>query len=233
MKNNYWLFWCFCPHWALLNSCLTRMRSSRRRSAPRILLGRMTLDEKIAQLECIWTDNKKKLFTDGKFDEKKAAQYYKDGLGFMARPNENLFPLKPEYHAAMHPRQAAELYNKIQHYFVEDPTGHTSCRSRRGRARSTQSGCHLLSHADWIQLFMGWRTGQRNFHHRRQGDTFRWGGSEGPGPVLDVVRDPRWGAPPKRWWAKTLISFRVSVGLPSRACRALANTSVRSMWVPR
>jgi beta-glucosidase len=157
------------------------------------LLGRMTLDEKIAQLECIWTDNKKKLFTDGKFDEKKAAQYYKDGLGFMARPNENLFPLKPEYHAAMHPRQAAELYNKIQHYFVE----------------KTRLGIPLVGHDEGVH---GQLSQDATCFPMPIGFSCSWdeelvneiftiaakeirskGGSEGLGPVLDVVRDPRWG----------------------------------------
>jgi beta-glucosidase len=157
------------------------------------LLHRMTTDEKIAQLQCIWTENKKKLFTDEKFDEKKATEYFKDGLGFMSRPNENLFPKKPAYHPALHPRQAAELYNQIQRYFVE----------------KTRLGIPLVAHDEGVHGHLS--RDATNFpvpialactwNEELIHDVFTItakeirskGGSEELGPVLDMVRDPRWG----------------------------------------
>src|SRR5574344_2317387 len=82
------------------------------------LIGRMTLDEKIMQLQCRWAD-KKKFFTNGDFDETKASPLLKNGLGEMARLNEDLGPNAKGYHATLHPRQAAELYNKVQRFFIE------------------------------------------------------------------------------------------------------------------
>lgn len=157
------------------------------------LLKRMTIDEKIAQLICIWTENKKKLFTNEEFDENKAAELFKDGLGFMSRPNENLFPPKPMHHPALHPREAAELYNKIQRYFVE----------------KTRLGIPLVAHDEGVHghlsqdatnfpmpiaLASSWN---EELIHEIFAVTAKEirskGGSEGLGPIVDMVRDPRWG----------------------------------------
>jgi beta-glucosidase len=157
------------------------------------LLRRMTVEEKIAQLQCIWTENKKKLFTNKRFDEKKVAEYFKDGIGFLSRPNENLFPEKPAYHPALHPRQAAELYNEIQRYFVE----------------KTRLGIPIVAHDEGVHGHLS--QDATNFpvpialacswDEELMYDIFTItakeirskGGSEGLGPVLDMVRDPRWG----------------------------------------
>lgn len=157
------------------------------------LLPRMTTEEKIAQLQCIWTEHKRKLFTNEKFDEKKAVEYFKDGLGFMSRPNENLFPGKPAHHPALHPRQSAELYNQIQRYFVE----------------KTRLGIPLAAHDEGVHGHLS--QDATNFpvpialactwNEELLQDIFTItakeirsrGGSEELGPVLDMVRDPRWG----------------------------------------
>lgn len=83
------------------------------------LLGRMTLDEKIMQLQCVWGDNKKVVFPDGKFDAKLAKEYFPNGLGEMVRPNEYLGPDIKQNHQAYPALQGAEQYNAIQKYFVE------------------------------------------------------------------------------------------------------------------
>lgn len=157
------------------------------------LLGRMTLDEKLAQLECIWGDNKKVLFTNGKFDEKKAALYYKDGMGFLARPNEDLFPKVPSHHPALHPTDAAKLYNQIQHYFVE----------------KTRLGIPIITHDEGVHgqlsqdvtvfpapIALG-STWDEDLMSRIGSITAKEIRSKGSaqclGPVLDIVRDPRWG----------------------------------------
>jgi beta-glucosidase len=84
------------------------------------LIDRMTLDEKIMQLQCMWRD-KTEVFTNGDFDEAKARKVLKNGIGQFARLNENLHPdVAREYHPTLHPRQAAELYNKVQKFFIEE-----------------------------------------------------------------------------------------------------------------
>src|SRR5262249_19181640 len=79
------------------------------------LLGRMTLDEKAMQTQCLWIQKSQILDASGDFDEAKAAAVLKNGLGELGRLNENAGPNSSGYH----PRQAAALYNKIQKFFVE------------------------------------------------------------------------------------------------------------------
>lgn len=157
------------------------------------LLSRMTLEEKIAQLECIWTAPKKELFTNQEFDPAKARELYPDGLGFIARPNEDLFPAKPTHHPALHPREAAELYNRIQHYFVEE--------TRLGIPVAGQDEVvhgQIGQDATVFPVPMGFSSSwdeelvQEIFAVTAR-ETRAKGAVEGLGPVLDVVRDPRWG----------------------------------------
>ncbi len=52
------------------------------------LLGRMTLEEKVAQMLCVWQEKGKIQDPDGKFNPKKASQVYPNGLGMVARPSD-------------------------------------------------------------------------------------------------------------------------------------------------
>src|SRR5262245_32897960 len=79
------------------------------------LLKRMTLDEKVMQTQCLW-GSKSLILTNGDFDAAKATGVLKNGLGELARLNENA----GQNSLGFHPRQAAELYNKIQKYFIEN-----------------------------------------------------------------------------------------------------------------
>lgn len=54
----------------------------------RDLLGRMTLDEKIAQLQCVWSGKGALQDDKGDFSPARAAQRYPHGLGMLARPSE-------------------------------------------------------------------------------------------------------------------------------------------------
>lgn len=52
------------------------------------LLAQMTLEEKVAQMMCLW--NAKKQFTDGKgcFDPAKVPEWFKVGIGRIERPSD-------------------------------------------------------------------------------------------------------------------------------------------------
>ena len=52
------------------------------------LLGRMTLEEKVAQMECVWQKKGDIQDPDGKFNPKKASQVWPNGLGMVARPSD-------------------------------------------------------------------------------------------------------------------------------------------------
>lgn len=53
------------------------------------LLSRMTLDEKVEQMRCMWT-GKAALWNSGHFSPDKAAQVLKRGIGQIARPNDTV-----------------------------------------------------------------------------------------------------------------------------------------------
>ena len=156
------------------------------------LLSRMTLDEKVAQLQCMWFD-KQAIFTNGKFDEKKAAQVLKNGLGQFARLNEDLRPNLSGYHNTLHPRQGAELYNQIQKFFLT--------KTRLGiPVMSHEEGLHGQQSKDAtsfpvpIAMASSWNP---DLVGRCYGAVAREirsrGGSIGLIPVVDVTEDPRWG----------------------------------------
>ncbi|MDV6329829.1 glycoside hydrolase family 3 N-terminal domain-containing protein [Asticcacaulis sp. 201] len=52
------------------------------------LLGRMTLEEKVAQMLCVWQKKGDIQDPDGKFNPSKASAVYPNGLGMVARPSD-------------------------------------------------------------------------------------------------------------------------------------------------
>ena len=79
------------------------------------LLSRMTLEEKAAQMVCVWNLKKDTLLDEnGKFDAQKAATHYAHGhgIGQVGRPGD--FP------TGVSPRESAELTNAIQRFFIEN-----------------------------------------------------------------------------------------------------------------
>src|SRR5919199_5250642 len=71
------------------------------------LLGRMTLDEKIAQLGCLWSTA---LISQGRFDTDFAAAKMPHGIGQITRIGAS---------TGLRPRESAELMNAIQKVAVE------------------------------------------------------------------------------------------------------------------
>src|SRR5206468_5009265 len=62
------------------------------------LLGRMNLDEKVMQTQCLWIQKSRILSDNGDFDETKAASVLKNGLGELARLSENAGPNSYGHH---------------------------------------------------------------------------------------------------------------------------------------
>src|SRR5215475_9197914 len=79
------------------------------------LLRRMTLDEKAAQMMCVWQEKKTKLLDDhGNFDLKKATANFKKGVGIgqVARPSDAGSPAAEPW-KGKNARDMAELTNAI------------------------------------------------------------------------------------------------------------------------
>ena|ERR1035438_2528449 len=87
----------------------------------RDLLARMTLEEKAAQMMCLWQEKSTKLVdADGNFDFKKAKAAFKNshGIGQIGRPSDA--GSKPtDTGVGKLPRATAELTNAIQKFFLE------------------------------------------------------------------------------------------------------------------
>ncbi len=153
------------------------------------LLGRMTLDEKVMQTQCLWIQKSRILDANGDFDEAKAKEALKNGLGELGRLNENAGPNSYGYH----PKQAAELYNKIQRYFVE----------------KTRLGIPVMTHEESLHgqqtqdatnfpipigLASTWNENLVTEIFNNVAEEIRArGGHHVLAPVVDITRDPRWG----------------------------------------
>jgi beta-glucosidase len=153
------------------------------------LSGRMNVDEKVMQTQCLWIQKSQILDNKGDFDEAKAEKNIKNGLGELARLNENAGPNSYGYH----PKQAAELYNKIQHFFID--------KTRLGipvmvheeslHGQQTQDATNFPIP---IGLASTWNENLMTEIFSNVAEEVRArGGQHVLAPVVDVARDPRWG----------------------------------------
>jgi beta-glucosidase len=145
------------------------------------LISKMTLDEKMAQLGGIWSYE---VLEAGRFSPKMAESQLKNGIGQICRPGVS---------TGLPPKEMAELLNGIQRFLVEN----------------TRLGIPTLVHEECLNGFMAKRA---TIFPQIIGMASTWepelvdkmtrviraqmmavGVRQGLSPVLDVVRDPRWG----------------------------------------
>jgi beta-glucosidase len=153
------------------------------------LLGRMTLDEKVAQLECLWANKPQALNAPGNFDvdhgdlsEQKARVVMKNGIGEIARQRER-----------KDARQGAIFANAVQKFLTE----------------KTRLGIPAIFHDEILHGNMGYKSTvfptpiamacswdpdliSRVFTAAALETRIR-GSHHVLGPNLDLGRDPRWG----------------------------------------
>lgn len=156
------------------------------------LLPRMTLEEKVAQLKCIWNTRMSLYDKDGNIDKEKWDAAFKNGLGQWARMSEDKSSMRRMMNS-FSPREAATLYNEVQKYFLEE----------------TRLGIPVLVHEEGLH---GAQSGMATHFPVPLGLASSWdkdlftdiytivareirakGGQEVLAPVVDIVRDPRWG----------------------------------------
>lgn len=146
------------------------------------LLSRMTLEEKIAQLTCIWEQKKAFQDSNGKFVSKKADSLLKNGIGQIARPSEKKGP-----------REMAEYTNTVQRYLLENTRlgipviFHEEClhghAAPEGTSFSQPIGLASTWDTDLIEQLFTMTAKEVRLRGAHQALT----------PVVDVARDPRWG----------------------------------------
>ena len=77
------------------------------------LLSQMTLEEKVAQMLCVWQKKAGTLVNEaGEFDPEKARDAFPHGLGQIGRLSDTA--------GGRSPRQMAQLANAIQKFFMEN-----------------------------------------------------------------------------------------------------------------
>ena len=153
------------------------------------LLGRMTLEEKVAQLESTWQNHSQDLppdefFVDdkGQFDEAKARQLLKNGLGQVTRPSENRGP-----------REMAEFTNRLQRIAMENTRlgiplmFHEECLHGLVAADATSYPQAIGLAATWDDALV------RRIFDATAREARSRGAHECLMPVVDLARDPRWG----------------------------------------
>ncbi|HEX2475833.1 MAG TPA: glycoside hydrolase family 3 N-terminal domain-containing protein [Lacipirellulaceae bacterium] len=152
------------------------------------LLSRMTLEEKAAQMLCVW-QRKAALLLDqqGNFSLEKARANFghRNGLGQVGRPS--------DAGGGKNPRQMAELTNAIQKFFIEESrlgipvVFHEECLHGHAAMDATSFpqpiGLGATFDPGLVQrvfTITAWEARSRGTHQALT-------------PVVDVARDPRWG----------------------------------------
>ncbi|MGA8740277.1 MAG: glycoside hydrolase family 3 N-terminal domain-containing protein [Terracidiphilus sp.] len=152
------------------------------------LLSKMTLEEKAAQMLCVWQSKAEKLVdTEGNFDFKKAKKAFRDGngMGQVGRPS--------DAGGGKDARGMAELTNAIQKFFLENSRlgipvmFHEECLHGHAAPDGTSFPQPIALGATFnpalvesLFTMTALEARLRGAHHALT-------------PVVDVAREPRWG----------------------------------------
>ncbi|MFB6457839.1 glycoside hydrolase family 3 N-terminal domain-containing protein [Chitinophaga sp. Hz27] len=153
------------------------------------LLQRMTLDEKVMQTQCLWSQKSTILNDSGDFDEAKAATALKNGMGELARLNEHGGPNS----GGRYPKDQAILYNKIQHYFIDKTRLgipvmiHEESLHGQETQDATNFPVPMALASSWNVQLLG------EVYSSVAAEVRARGGQQVLAPVIDITRDPRWG----------------------------------------
>lgn len=153
------------------------------------LLKRMTLEEKIAQLQTVWEQRQQLETEAGLFTDAKAKELIGQGVGQVARPAENKIQLTPN----KSPEQTVVFVNAVQQWLIEN--------TRLGipaifheEALHGHSGRNATSFPQAIALASTWDPQLlKEIYTVTAQEIRRRGGTQALTPILDVARDPRWG----------------------------------------
>jgi len=157
------------------------------------LLGRMSLEEKVAQMMAVWEGKVEIFDTDLQFDPAKAAAKYPNGFGGFSRPSDLRGAVSPRLAHGRDARATVKLVNAIQHYALE--------KTRLGiPVWFHEEGLHGYAAVDGthfpqaIGLASSWDPELIRRVNVIVGREIRARGvQEALSPVVDVARDPRWG----------------------------------------
>jgi len=154
------------------------------------LLSRMTLEEKVAQIEGVWENPAFMKTPESRFVDEKgtflpdhAAVLLKDGIGQMSRPSE----------VSHGPREEAEFTNTLQKWMKENTRlgipvmFHDECLHGHVADKGTSFPAAIGLAATWDPELL------HEIFAADAGEARARGVHECLAPVLDLARDPRWG----------------------------------------
>jgi beta-glucosidase len=163
------------------------------------LLARMTLDEKLAQLGCVWCTA---LLDDGEFADAKADRWIPSGIGEITRIGAT---------TTLDPRERARLANAIQHYLVD----HTRLGIPAIVHEESTAGLCARDATQFPQAIGLAATWDPDLIERI-GAAIRTqmvatGARHTLAPVLDVARDARWGRVEETYGESPYLTARLGV----------------------
>ncbi len=152
------------------------------------LISRMTLEEKVAQMTCIWNEKNSMILDEsGEFDETIALKHFGHGhgIGQIGRPG--------DFNGGIKPTDFAELSNNIQKFFIENSRLsipvllHDECLhglvARDATSFAQPIGLAATFNPELIE----------RLYTMTAKESRACGIHQALAPVLDVARDPRWG----------------------------------------
>ncbi|HEV7502704.1 MAG TPA: glycoside hydrolase family 3 N-terminal domain-containing protein, partial [Vicinamibacteria bacterium] len=156
----------------------------------RDLLGRMTLEEKVAQTLAIWKGKEKITDAKGQFDPAGAKAFLPNGVGTIARPTE----LRDQpTRILLGPREDAVFVNAVQKWLVEGTRlgipamTHEEALHGLTAPRGTNFPIPIALASTWDPALLEKVMSVAALEARARGT------NEVLSPVLDLARDPRWG----------------------------------------
>lgn len=170
------------------------------------LLARMTLEEKAAQMVCVWQQKADTLVdANGRFDPEKAAQAFAHGhgIGQVGRPS--------DAGGGQTPRGQAELTNAIQRFFIEHSrlgipvVFHEECLHGHAAPGATSFPQPIGLAATWNPRLV-----ERLYAMTAEEARVR-GTHQALTPVVDVARDPRWGRVEETFGEDTYLVSRMGI----------------------
>ena len=156
----------------------------------RDLLGRMTLEEKVAQTLALWKGKEKITDDRGQLDPAGARAVIGSGIGQIARPSE--LRDRPS-RLNLGPRENALFVNAVQKWLVENTRlgipalTHEEALHGLAAPRATSFPVPLALASSWDPALLERVMSVAALEARARGT------NEVLSPVLDLARDPRWG----------------------------------------
>lgn len=180
------------------------------------LLARMMLDEKVAQLQCMWTMpgvfgdqgalgiRASSIFVNGKFDEAKAKESVSNGLGSYVFLDEFLG-------MSGGPKQGVELRNQLQEWNMKNTRlaipimYHGEALHGAVRKGATSFPQAIALGSTWDPALLEKMFGTVAMETRASGNTLVLA------PVLDLSRDPRYGRVEEMYSEDPFLTARMGV----------------------